>query len=85
MCRTCESQATGRRDFLKFSAAGLAAFALAGAMRPVRAAEGAPTSLTPDEALDALKSGNARYVSHPELCSVDLAAQRASVAGHQPP
>jgi carbonic anhydrase len=85
MCRTCESQATGRRDFLKFSAAGLAAFALAGAMRPVRAAEGAPTSLTPDEALAALKSGNERYVSDPEICSLDLAKQRASVAGHQAP
>jgi carbonic anhydrase len=85
MCRTCESQATGRRDFLKFSAAGLAAFALAGAMRPVRAAEGAPTSLTPDEALAALKSGNERYVSDPEICSLDLAKQRALVAGHQAP
>jgi carbonic anhydrase len=85
MCRTCESQATGRRDFLKFSTAGLAAFALVGAMRPLRAAEGAPTSLTPDEALAALKSGNDRYVSDPELCSLDLAKQRASVAGHQAP
>ena len=85
MCRTCESQATGRRDFLKFSAAGLAAFAFAGAMRPVRAAEGAPTSLTPDEALAALKSGNERYVSDPKICSLDLAKQRAEVAEHQAP
>jgi carbonic anhydrase len=54
-------------------------------MRPVRAAEGAPTSLTPDEALAALKSGNERYVSDPEICSLDLAKQRASVAGHQAP
>ena len=85
MCRMCESQATSRRDVLKFGAAGLAAVALAGAMRPARAAEGAPTSLSPDEALAALKNGNARYVSHPELCSIDLAQQRASVAGHQAP
>ncbi len=85
MCRICESQAAGRRDFLKFGAAGLAAIMLAGAMRPARAAEGAPTSLTPDEALAALKSGNERYVSQPELCAIDLAQQRASVAGHQAP
>jgi carbonic anhydrase len=54
-------------------------------MRPVRAAEGAPTSLSPDEALAALKAGNERFVHHPELCSIDLAQQRASVAGHQAP
>jgi carbonic anhydrase len=85
MCRMCERRATSRRDLLKFGAAGLAAVTLAGAMRPARAAEGAPTSLSPDEALAALKDGNARYVSHPELCSIDLAAQRASVASHQAP
>ena len=85
MCRMCERQATSRRDLLKFGAAGLAAVTLAGAMRPARAAEGAPTSLSPDEALAALKEGNARYVSQPELCSMDLAQQRASVAGHQAP
>lgn len=44
MCGTCESKATGRRDFLKFGVAGLAAVALGGALRPARAAEGAPTS-----------------------------------------
>lgn len=85
MCGTCESKATGRRDFLKFGVAGLAAVALGGALRPARAAEGAPMSLSADQALAALKAGNERYVSHPELCSIDLAAQRASVAGHQAP
>jgi carbonic anhydrase len=49
------------------------------------AAEGAATALSPDEALAALKSGNERYVSHPELCSIDLAQQRSAVAGHQAP
>jgi carbonic anhydrase len=49
------------------------------------AAEGAATALSPDEALAALKSGNERYVSHPELCSIDLAQQRNAVAGHQAP
>jgi carbonic anhydrase-like protein len=39
----------------------------------------------PDEALDELKTGNARYVSHPELCTIDLAEQRDTVAAHQAP
>ena len=54
-------------------------------MRPARAAKDAPTTLSPDEALAALKSGNERYVKDPELCSLDLATRRASVAGHQAP
>ncbi len=85
MCTICESKATGRRDFLKFGVAGMAAIALAGAIRPARAAEGAPTSLSPDEGLAALKAGNERFVNQPELCSMDLAQARASVAGHQAP
>ena len=85
MCTICESKATGRRDFLKFGVAGMAAIALAVAIRPARAAEGAPTSLSPDEALAALKAGNERFVNQPELCSMDLAKERASVAGHQAP
>lgn len=85
MCKTCDHNALVRRDLFKFAAAALAGAAFAGAINPARAAEGAPTSLSPDEALAALKDGNARYVSHPELCSIDLAAQRASVAGHQAP
>ena len=85
MCRTCESSAAGRRQFLKFAAGGLAAITLAGAMGEARAAEGAPTTLSPDEALAQLKSGNERYVRQPELCSVDLAQKRESVAGHQAP
>jgi carbonic anhydrase len=74
-----------RRHFLKFGAAGLAVFAFAGASIPGRAAEGAPTSLSPDEALAALKAGNERYVGRPDLCAIDLAQQRAAVASHQAP
>ncbi|MGC1305441.1 MAG: carbonic anhydrase, partial [Caulobacteraceae bacterium] len=40
---------------------------------------------TPDQALAELKAGNARYASHPELCSIELAAQRSAVATHQAP
>lgn len=32
-----------------------------------------------------LKEGNARFVSHPELCAGDLAQSRSAVAGHQAP
>ena len=70
---------------LKFGAAGLVAVGLGGASWSARAAAGLATTLSPDEALAALKSGNERYVSHPELCSIDLAAQRTAVAAHQAP
>jgi hypothetical protein len=70
-----------RRDLLKFGAASI--IALGSASRQARAADGPPTALSPDEALAALKSGNERYVSHPELCSIDLAKQRSAVTRHR--
>lgn len=85
MCVKCASGGIGRRDFMKFGAAGAIALGFGGAPPLARAAEGAPTALSPDEALAALKAGNERYVSSPELCAVDLAASRAAVAGHQAP
>jgi carbonic anhydrase len=85
MCGNCQGDGIGRRDVLRLSAAGLVAIGLGGAPRLARAAEGAPTTLTPDEALNALKKGNADYVSHPELCTIDLAEQRDTVAAHQAP
>jgi carbonic anhydrase len=81
----CEKQGIGRRDLLKLGAAGVVALGLGGMSRQVCAAEGAPTALSPDEALAKLKAGNKRYVSHPELCSIDLATQRSAVAAHQAP
>ena len=85
MCANCRDGLIGRRDLLKFGAAGLVAIGLGGGIGGARAAEGAPTALTPDEALAALKAGNARYVANPELCTLDLAGQRAAVIGHQAP
>lgn len=85
MCIKCDGKGVDRRDVLKFGAAGLVAMGLGGAPRSASAAEGAPTTTTPDEALKALKDGNARYVSHPELCISDLADQRGEVAAHQAP
>jgi carbonic anhydrase len=85
MCSNCDNRGANRRDLLKFGAAGLVALGLGGLPQRARAAEGAATALSPDEAFAALKSGNARYASHPELCSIDLAAQRSEVAEHQAP
>jgi carbonic anhydrase len=85
MCSGCGNEGIGRRDLMKFGAAGIVALGLDGMSRPARAAEGAATALSPGEALAALKSGNQRYVSHPELCTIDLAQQRSAVAAHQAP
>jgi carbonic anhydrase len=85
MCTNCENEGVGRRDLLKFGAAGIVALGLGGVSWQARAADGAPTALSPGEAFAALKSGNERYVSHPELCSIDLAEQRSAVAAHQAP
>jgi carbonic anhydrase len=85
MCSKCENDGIVRRDLLKFGAAGLVALGLGGVAPRARAAEGAATALSPAEALAELKSGNERYVTHPELCSIDLAAQRSAVSAHQAP
>ena len=85
MCINCASDGIGRRDLMKFGAAAAIALAAGGAAPAARAAEGAPTSLSPREALAELKAGNERFVSHPELCTVDLAQSRSAVAGHQAP
>ncbi len=85
MCINCETDGIGRRDLMKFGAAAAVAFATAGAAPAARAAEGAPTALSPQEALAQLKAGNERFVSHPELCAGDLAQSRSAVAGHQAP
>lgn len=84
MCN-CKGDGIGRRDILRLGTAGLIAIGLGGAPWSARGAEGVPTTLTPDEALKALKSGNADYVSHPELCTIDLAEQRDTVSAHQAP
>jgi len=85
MCRNCENERIGRRELLKFGAAGLVAVGLDIASWQARAAEGLASPLSPDEALAKLESGNKRYVSHPKLCSINLAEQRRSVAKHQAP
>lgn len=86
MCNRCEDNNLNRRGL--FALAGLAAaVAVSAAVRvsSVRAADGPPTSLSPDQALAALKAGNARYVSDPQVCTLDLAKRRTDVASHQAP
>lgn len=85
MCVNCVSDGIGRRDFMKFSAVGAIALGVGGALPAARAEEGAPTALSPQDALAALKSGNERYVSSPELCMAHLAESRTAVAAHQAP
>jgi carbonic anhydrase len=84
MCGICGHRDVDRRKLLKFGMAGVVALGLGGLSGPARAA-GAPTAMSPGEALAALKTGNERYVSHPELCSIDLKEQRNAVAPHQAP
>jgi carbonic anhydrase len=85
MCVNCGSNGIGRRDLMKFGAATAIAVAAGGGVPAARAEEGAPTGFSPADALAELKSGNQRFVSKPELCSVDLARSRSQVAEHQAP
>jgi carbonic anhydrase len=85
MCIDCRNEGIGRRDLMKFGAAAAIAFATASTSPAARAADAAPTSLSPQDALAQLKAGNERFVSHPELCTVDLAQSRSAVARHQAP
>ena len=84
MC-SCGNEGVGRRDLLKFGTAGIVVLGLNGMSWQARAADGAATALSPGEAIAALKAGNERYVSHPELCTMDLAEQRSAAATHQAP
>lgn len=85
MCGDCHGDRVGRRDVLRLAGVGLVSIGLSGSWRSARAAGGPTTALTPDDALEALKDGNARYVDDPELCIADLAAGRSAVADHQAP
>jgi carbonic anhydrase len=62
MCSNCAKKGIGRRGLLKFGATGIIALGLRGVSWQARAAEGAPSALSPGQALAALKSGNERYV-----------------------
>jgi carbonic anhydrase len=82
MCEACSERRLSRRDALFAAGAGLAASVLPAA---AFAAGGPTTTVKPDEALEKLKAGNARYVAAPEVCSADLGKVRSSVAQAQMP
>jgi carbonic anhydrase len=85
MCNRCDERAIDRRSLLALAGFGAAAASLGLDVRSVVAAEGKKSALTPDQALAALKEGNARYVSSPQACVMDLAKRRADVATSQAP
>ena len=82
MCRSCDQQS--RRWVLSFLATGAVAAGLLGAGAPRSLAAGA-TTLTADEALAKLKAGNQKFLTAPQLCTADMAKQRADVAEDQSP
>jgi carbonic anhydrase len=84
MCGSCKNGAIDRRGVLALGLAAAAAGVVAGAV-PARAAGGNATSLSPDEALAALKKGNERFVTSPQECEVNLADARSRVAESQAP
>jgi len=84
MCIACHGFALPRRSFLALAASGAAAVAVAPPGGRALAAD-AKTTVTADEALARLKSGNDRFVSAPQLCATDLAKQRDGIAKAQTP
>jgi carbonic anhydrase len=66
---------------------GLAAASLAGLTVDVPRARAAanPTSLTPEQALERLKTGNQKYIAAPQLCEAELGKRREQVATGQAP
>lgn len=85
MCYVCDQQGrASRRGFLNLAAMGTMA-GLAMSAGSAFAAGGPTTSVTADEALAKLKAGNEKYVKGPELCAVQLNAQRDHVAKGQTP
>jgi carbonic anhydrase len=86
MCDICSQRAIGRRQFLALAGSGLAAGGLLFRVGEAAAAASGPTtSVTADEALANLKSGNEKYVTAPEVCATDLTKRRADVVNSQKP
>ena len=88
MSRSFIVRGTGprRRELLALAGIGAAA-ALAGRPGRLSAAghDQPKTDLTPDQALERLRAGNARFVADPEVCTADLAGRRRAVAASQAP
>jgi carbonic anhydrase len=86
MAKCCSHPEVDRRAMLALTGIGLPAV-VAGLSVASRAAHAAPTAApkTPDEALAALKEGNARYAAAPELTIPKLTERRAAVVAGQAP
>jgi carbonic anhydrase len=78
MCDVCDQRTIGGRAFLA-AGIGLAAG------QAFAAPHGPTTTVTPDQALAHLKSGNEKYVKVPQLCADDLAKSRTDLANSQAP
>src|SRR5256885_9206285 len=63
MCNQCEKREIDRRSLLALAGFGIIAGGFGLEIRPATAAEAKKSALTPDQALTALKEGNARYVA----------------------
>lgn len=85
MCVNCQNSQIDRRNLMRLAASGLIALGFGAQARAVRAASGPTTTLTPDEAIAALKAGNQRYINDPEVCTAELSQRREEVAPHQAP
>lgn len=78
----CRDDRLSRRKVVAL--AGLGAATFLGAYT-AQAANPSPQPRSPDQALDALKAGNRKYVSDVQLCTADLARRRSDVATQQAP
>ena len=85
MSKDCDQCTVDRRSLLGMAGLGMAAAMAIPGVRPAMAASASATALTSEQALAALKDGNKRYVTNPQLCTLDLAKHRGSVAEHQAP
>jgi carbonic anhydrase len=83
MCPMCRRLMPDRRKFFSLCLAGIATAAAVGD-HPALAVNDT-TSVTADEAIQRLKSGNDKYVSAPQICEVDLSKQREQVVTAQTP
>jgi carbonic anhydrase len=74
-----------RRRALGLVGLGMAAAIATPGAGSTMASAAPATALTSEQALAALKEGNKRFVSQPQLCTTELANSRDSVAKHQAP
>jgi carbonic anhydrase len=84
MTRRPAAPVIDRRGLLACGGASLVA-AMAGTGARAEAPAPGEAARSPQHALQGLMEGNARFVSQPQVCEIDLAQQRAKVAGSQAP